>query len=150
MGGQPVGSPVIPETYDRFSWQTWDWRPLARLVVWIFLAAAWAYWRHVLSLAPLKRILRELALGWLLSFGLLTYVQVLIAAGALRLALAFDAAAYALLEGLLRPFLGRTTFTMSFLATFGVELAVVLGSPLVCRTLHIGSRFAVLLTEALR
>ena len=95
------------ETPDAFAWHDWDWRPLARLVVWVLLAAVWARRRHAVSLDLLHQVLREFVLGWLLSFGWLTYIQALIATSAFRLALAFDAAAYALSERLVRPIPGR-------------------------------------------
>ncbi len=66
-------------------------------------------------------------MGWLLSFGLLTYVQALVATTAFRLALALDEGVYALAERLVRPFLGRTSFAANFAAAFGVELAFLLG-----------------------
>lgn len=119
---------VEQETPDVFRWEEWDWRPLARLIAWLILAALWARWRDIASLALLQRVLRELLLGWLLSFGLLTYVQALIATGLLRLALMLDDAAYDLSEHLARLFLRRASFATTFVAAFGVELALVLGS----------------------
>lgn len=116
------------ETPDVFRWEEWDWRPLARLIAWLILAALWAHRRDIVSLALLQRVFRELLLGWLLSFGLLTYVQALIATSAFRLALAFDDAAYGLSERLVRLFMRRATFAATFVAAFGVELALVLGA----------------------
>lgn len=133
-----------------FAWEDWDWRPLTRLGVWTLLAAAWARWRHALPLDLLQRAVRELALGWLLSFGILTYVQSLLAAGALRLALTLDEVAYALSARLVRPFLGRAPFAVTFVAAFGAELVLVLGSVQLWQTMHLGSRFSVLLAEVLR
>ena len=133
-----------------FRWEEWDWRPLARLVVWLFLAAAWVRWRHILSRDLLHRVLRELVLGWLLSFGLLTYVQALIATSAWRLALAFDAAAYALSERLVRPFAGRAPFAANFAMAFGAELMLVFGSVQFWRAAHMSDRVAALLGEVLR
>lgn len=116
------------ETPDVFRWEEWDWRPLARLIAWLILAALWARWRGLVSLALLQRVFRELLLGWLLSFGLLTYVQALIVTGIFRLALMLDDAAYALSERLVSLFLRRASFAATFVAAFGVELALVLGS----------------------
>lgn len=138
------------ETPAAFTWEDWDWRPLARLVVWLTLAAAWARWQHVLSLDLLQRAVRELALGWLLSFGFLTYIQSLLAAGALQLALVLDEAAYALSARLVRRFLDRAPFAATFVAAFGTELGLVLGSVQLYRTMHLGSRLAVLLAEVLK
>ncbi len=116
------------ETPAVFRWEEWDWRPLARLIAWLILAALWARSRDILSLALFQRTFRELLLGWLLSFGLLTYVQALVATTTFRLALAFDDAAYALSERLVRLFMRRASFAATFVAAFGVELALVLGA----------------------
>ncbi len=138
------------ETPDAFAWQDWDWRPLARLVVWVLLAAVWARRRHAVSLDLLHQVFRELVLGWLLSFGWLTYIQALIATSAFRLALAFDAAAYALSERFVRPFAGRAPFAANFAAAFGMELVLVFGSVQFWRAARMGDRVAVLLGEILR
>lgn len=138
------------ETPAAFAWQDWDWRPLARLVVWVLLAVAWARWSRVLSLDLLRWAVREVVLGWLLSFGLLTYVQALLATTALRLALALDEAVYGLSEQLVRPFAGRAPFAVSFAAAFGVELALVFGSVKLWRAAHVGECVGALLSEMLR
>ncbi|MDO8756671.1 MAG: hypothetical protein Q7J64_01555 [Elusimicrobiota bacterium] len=141
---------MTPETPVDFRWEEWDWRPLARLVVWVLLAAAWARGRHLLSLDLMHRVLRELVLGWLLSFGWLTYIQALIATSALRLALAFDESAYALSARFVRPFAGRAPFAANFAAAFGAELTLVFGSVQFWRAAHMGDRVAALLGEILR
>ena len=141
---------MAQETPAAFAWQDWDWRPLARLVVWVLLAAAWARERHVLSLDLMHRVLRELVLGWLLSFGWLTYVQALIATSAFRLALALDKAAYTLSERLVRPFTGQAPFAASFVAAFGVELGLIFASVQFWRAAHMGGRVAALLGDILR
>lgn len=117
---------MAQETPEVFRCEDWDWRPLARFVVWLILAALWARWREAISLALLQRAFRELLLGWLLSFGLLTYVQALIATGLFRFALAFDDVAYALSERLVRLFMRRASFAATFVAALGVELALIL------------------------
>lgn len=128
------------ETPDVFNWQEWDWRPLARLVVWVLLAAAWARGRHVLSLDLMHRVLRELVLGWLLSFGWLTYVQALIATSAFRLVLAFDESAYALSERFVQPFAGRASFAATFFAVFGAEIGLVFGVGAILRAAYADAR----------
>ncbi len=138
------------ETPEAFAWQDWDWRPLARLVVWVLLVATWAHWRQAFSRDLMHRVLRELVLGWLLSFGWLTYVQALIATSAFRLALALDHAAYALSERLVRPFAGRAPFAANFAAAFGVELGLVYGAAQFWRAAQLGDRVAILLREILR
>ena len=141
---------MTQETTAAFAWQDWDWRPLARLVIWLLLTAAWARGRHILSLDLMHRVLRELVLGWLLSFGWLTYVQALIATSAFRLALALDHAVYALSEWLVRPFTGRASFATNFGAAFGAELVLVFGSVQLWRAAHMGDRATALLGEILR
>ena len=138
------------ETPDVFRWAEWDWRPLARLAVWVILAATWARWRHVLSLDLMHRVFRELVLGWLLSFGLLTYVQALIVTSALRLALALDEAAYALSERLVRPFAGRAPFAANFAAAFGAEIGLVFGAGAVLRAAYADARLWAALPGFLR
>lgn len=138
------------ETPEAFAWQDWDWRPLARLVVWVLLAAVLARRRHAVSQDLLHQVFRELVLGWLLSFGWLTYIQALIATSAFRLALALDHAAYALSERLVRPFAGRAPFAANFAAAFGMELVLVFGSVQFWRAAHMGDRVTALLGEILR
>jgi hypothetical protein len=123
-----VRIPCVDQETDVFRWEEWDWRPLARLIAWLILAALWARSRDIVSLALFQRAFRELLLGWLLSFGLLTYVQAMIATAAFRLALAFDDAAYGLSERLVRLLMRRASFAATFVAAFGVELALVLGA----------------------
>lgn len=141
---------MTQDTPATFRWEDWDWRPLARLIVWLILAALWAHWRNVVFLPLLKRAFRELVLGWLLSFGLLTYVQALIATSAWRLAMAFDAGAYALSERVARLFMRRASFAATFVAAFGIELALALGAVRLWPALRMGDRAAVLLAEILR
>jgi hypothetical protein len=116
------------ETPGACAWEDWDWRPLARLLAWSLLAALWARERGFVSLALFQRAFRELLLGWLLSFGMLTYIQALIATGLFRLLLAFDDAAYGLSERLVRLLLRRASFAATFIAAFGVELVFVLAA----------------------
>lgn len=141
---------MTQDTPEAFRWEEWDWRPLARLLVWLLLAVLWARWRNVAFLPLLQRAFRELVLGWLLSFGLLTYIQALIATSAWRLALALDDAAYALSERVTRLFMRRASFAATFVAAFVLELALVLGSLQFWSATRMGDRAAVLLAEVLR
>lgn len=141
---------MTQDTPEALRWEDWDWRPLARLVVWFLLAAAWARWRNALPQAVLERVVREFVLGWLLSFGLLTYVQALIATSAWRLAMALDAGAYALSERVARLFMRGSSFAATFFAAFAVELVLVLGSIHFWRATRMGDSVAVLLAEILR
>ena len=115
-----------------FRWEEWDWRPLARLTVWLLMAGTWAMSRDILSVAAIERVAREIILGWLLSFGLLTYVQVLIATFAIRLALVVDDFAYAAAERIVRLLLASPTFEKAFLAAFALE---ILGAVMAARLL---------------
>lgn len=114
-----------------FRWEEWDWRPLARMTVWLLMAGTWAMSRGMLSVAVIERAATEIILGWLLSFGLLTYVQVLIATFAIRLALVADDFAYAAAERIVRLLLASPTFEKAFLAAFALEiLAAVMAARL--------------------
>ncbi len=141
---------MTQDTPETFRWKEWDWRPLARLIVWVLLAFLWAHWRNVDFLPLFQRAFRELMLGWLLSFGLLTYVQALIATSAWRLAMALDDGAYSLSERIARLFMRRASFAATFVAAFVLELALVLGSLQFWSATRMGSRAAVILAEVLR
>lgn len=109
-----------------FQWEEWDWRPLARLSTWLLLGGGWALSRGAFSSAAMERAAREIILGWLLSFGILTYVQILVATGVMRLALVLDDAAYALAERAVRKVLHPASFAETFLAAYALELVTVL------------------------
>jgi len=141
---------MIQQTPVVFVWEDWDWRPLARLVVWILLAAAWAYWRHAVSFASLGQAFRESLVGALFTFGLLTYVQALVAAAALRLVMELDEAAFAVAERLMRPFTGRAPFAAGFAAAFGAELFLIFGSVQIWHAMDVGARVGSLLAAVLR
>lgn len=138
------------ETPDVFTWQEWDWRPLARLVGWISIAAVLAHVRHAAPLALLGQAFAALILLSVLSFGILTHPLLLAAMGALQLALAFDDAAYALAERIVRPSLGRAPFAATFFAAFGVEIGLVFGAGAALRAVHAGERFLAALSGLLR
>lgn len=104
----------------------WDWRPLARLIVWIALAVVAAK-RGGYRPPSLDSIARELILGWLLSFGLLTWLQIRLAAVAVWLYLTLDDWTYAVSEWIVRPVAGCASFAASFVAAFTVQIALVLG-----------------------
>lgn len=127
----------------------WDWRPLARLIVWIALAVAAAQWSGY-RLPSLQTVARELVLGWLLTFGLLTRLQLWLAMGALRLFMALDDWTYGLSERLVRPLAGRAPFTINFLAALAVQLALVGGSIASWRAVDLGARLAEALERAMR
>jgi hypothetical protein len=107
-------------------WADWDWRPLARAAIWLASGITWAAFRGTLSAAAIERLASEIALGWLLSFGLLTYLQILLATGVLRLALTADDLAYSCAERIVRIVLPRASFARAFVAAFTLELSGVL------------------------
>lgn len=114
---------------NRFaSWlRDWDWRPLARLFVWSGLAgAALRYYR--VPLPEPSTVLRELVLGWLLTFGLLTWLQALLLMSAWCLFLKLDDWSYAAAEWIVRPVAGRASFVLNFVAALLVQVALVLGT----------------------
>lgn len=112
----------------RLRWwiEEWDWRPLARMIIWIALAVLAAK-RTGYRPPSFGVIARELVLGWLLTFGLLTWIQMHLVAGALRLYLALDEWSYAASEWIVRPVAGRASFAVNFLAALAVQLALVVG-----------------------
>ena len=138
------------ETPDVFTWQEWDWRPLARLVGWISIAAVLAHVRHVSPLAFLGRALTAMILLSVLSFGALTHLLLLAAMGAWQFAMAFDDAAYALAERIVRPALGRASFVATFFAAFGAEIGLVFGVGSALRAAHADARLWAALSGFLR
>jgi hypothetical protein len=127
----------------------WDWRPLARLLVWIVLAVVAAK-RGGYRPLSLDSIARELILGWLLSFGLLTWLQIRLAAGAVWLYLTLDDWTYAASEWIVRPVAGRAPFAVNFLAALAVQLGLVLGGLAYWRAAHLGPRVLALLESSFR
>ncbi|MBI5629908.1 MAG: hypothetical protein HY921_03370 [Elusimicrobia bacterium] len=127
----------------------WDWRPMARLIVWLAIAVAAAK-RSGYQPPSLGAIARELVLGCLLTFGLLTRLQLWIALGALRLFLALDDWTYAAAEWLVRPVAGRAPFAVNFLAALAAQLALVWGSLAAWRAAHLGPRVLGLLEVGAR
>jgi hypothetical protein len=138
------------EPPDAFRWREWDWRPLARLLGWLSIATVVAHVRHAAPLALLGQTLTALILLSVLSFGVLPHLLLLAAMGALRLAMAFDDAAYALAERIVRPSLGQAPFAATFVAAFGAELALVLGAAYFTSAAHVWPRFLSLLMEVIR
>lgn len=109
----------------------WDWRPLARMILWIALAVVAAK-RSGYHPPSFHVIARELILGWLLSFGLLTWLQVRLVTGAVWLFMLLDDWSYAASEWIAGPVAGRASFTVNFLAALAVQLALVLGVLALC------------------
>ncbi len=127
----------------------WDYRPLARLLVWCGLACATV--RHYrVALPEPAAVLRELVLGWLLSFGLLTWIQLRLAAGAWCVFMALDDWTYALSERVVRPLAGRASFAAGFLVAHVVQVALVIGTVAAWRAADAGPRLLALLAAALR
>lgn len=114
---------------NRFaSWlRDWDWRPLARLFVWIGLASAGLRYYSV-PLPDPAAVLRELILGWLVTFGLLTWLQALLFMSAWCLFLKMDDWSYAAAEWIVRPVTGQAPFALNFLAALLAQVALVLGT----------------------
>lgn len=122
----------------------WDWRPLARLLAWTFIAAHFGY----ITQAGLAHLGRELVLSWLLTFGILTHLQLILLMGGVRLYLALDDAAYWLAERITRPAIGGAPFTLGFLAAFAVQVALVFGAAGAWRAWHVGARLLALTNAA--
>lgn len=138
------------ETPDVFNWQEWDWRPLARFVGWICIAAVLAHVRHVSLLALLGQTLTAMILLAVLSFGVLTHLLLIVAMGALQLAMTFDDAAYSLAERIVRPAMGRASFAATFFAAFSAEIGLVFGAGAVLRAAFADARLWAALSGVLR
>ncbi len=130
----------------RLRWwvEEWDWRPLARTAIWLAIAVAAAK-RSGFRPPSLGAIAHELILGWLLTFGLLTWVQIRLVLGAVHLFMALDDWTYAASEWLVRPVAGRAPFAVNFLAALAAQLAMVFGSLTVWSAAHLGPRVLALL-----
>lgn len=124
----------------------WDWRPLARLIAWTFIAAHFGY----ITKAGLALLGRELVLSWLLTFGILTHLQLILLMGCVRLYLALDDAAYWLAERIVCPIIGGAPFALGFLAAFAVQVALVFGATRTWRAWHVGARLLALADAAWR
>lgn len=124
----------------------WDWRPLARLLAWTFIAAHFGY----VTKAGLAHLGRELVLSWLLTFSILTHLQLILLMGGVRLYLALDDAAYWLAERIVRPTIGGAQFALGFLAAFAVQVAIVFGAAGAWRAWHVGARLLTLADAAWR
>lgn len=111
----------------RSALMNWDWRPLARTLVWC--GAAGAAVRHYrVPLPDPAAVARELVLGWLLTFGLLTWLQLRLFLGVLWVLAKLDDWTYAAAEWIVRPVAGRASFTVNFIAALAVQLGIVFGA----------------------
>ena len=138
------------ETPDVFRWRDWDWRPLARLAGWTYIAVVLAHAEHVPPPAPIGQILETLIWLSILSFGVLGALMIHAASGTLLLALTLDEAAYGLAERIVRPALGRVPAAATFLAAFAAEVALVLGTAYICCAAHVWPRILDLIIKACR
>ena len=129
----------------RLSWwvHEWDWRPLARLIVWLAIANAAANRTGVHFASP-GAILEAFVLGWLLTFGLLAWLQIWIVVLAVRLYFLLDDWTYALSEWIVRPISGRAPFAVNFLAALAVQLGLVRGGLAYWHVAHLGPRVVTL------
>ena len=113
---------------DAARMEGWDWRPLARLACWAMLGALWLLWsgRHPWALAV--SLAREVVLLCLLSLGILAGPLAMIAMGALRAYMALDEILFAFSEGFVGEFARDIPFAGRFLAAFGLEAGLVVGT----------------------
>ncbi len=114
----------------------WDWRALARLIVWTLVAIHFGY----ITKTGLAHLGRELILSWLLTFGILTHLQLILLMIGVRLYLALDDAAYWLAERIARPIVYRAPFAVGFMAAFAVEIVLVRGAVGFWRMAHMETR----------
>lgn len=124
----------------------WDWRAFARLITWALIAAHFGY----ITKAGLTHLGRELVLSWLLTFGILTHLQLILLMIGVRLYLVLDDAAYWLAERIARPIVHRVPFAGGFMAAFALEIMLVRGAAGFWRMAHMETRLLGLLESALR
>jgi len=129
------------------SWlHDWDWRPLVRLIAWVFIAAHF----ECVTKAGLAHLGRELVLSWLLSFGILTHLQLILLMIGVRFYLALDEATYRLAERIVQPFLDDKPFALRFLTAFAGQVAIAFGTVGAWRAWHSGARLIALANLAWR
>ncbi len=124
----------------------WDWRPLVRLIAWVHIAAHF----DCITKAGLAHLGRELVLSWLLTFGILTHLQLILIMGGVRLYLVLDEVVYGLAERIIHPVIGGAPFVVSFLAAFAVQVALVFGAVGAWRARYVGARLLALAGAAWR
>jgi hypothetical protein len=129
--------------------EEWDWRTLARLIVWLAIANTAANRTGVHFASP-GAILEAFVLGWLLTFGLLAWLQIWIVVLAVRLYFLLDDWTYALSEWIVRPISGRAPFAVNFLAALAVQLGLVRGGLAYWHAAHLGPRVLALLESGFR
>jgi hypothetical protein len=112
----------------RLRWwvEEWDWRPLARLIVWLAIAAL-AVKRAGVHFASPGAYLEAFVLSWLLTLGFLGWLEIWIVVLVVRLYFLLDEWTYAISEWVVRRFAGRVSFAVNFLAALAVQLVLVLG-----------------------
>lgn len=114
----------------------WDWRPLARLLVWLSLGVL-ALKRTGFHPPGLGRLAGESLAAFLLTGGLMTYAQLWALGLATNLYFWLDGRTYALAERFVRPVVGRAHFAVGFLAALAAQLGIVLGGLACCRAAHL-------------
>jgi hypothetical protein len=136
---------------SRLQWwvEEWDWRPLARLIVWLAIAVM-AIKRAGVHLASPGAILEAFVLSWLLTFGFLGWLEVWVVVLAVRLYFLLDEWTYALSEWVVRSIVGRAPFAVNFLAALAVQIGLVLGGLAYGRGAHLGPHILVLVGSGFR
>ena len=134
----------------RLRWwvQEWDWRPLARLIVWLAIAVM-AVKRAGVHFASPGAILEAFMLSWLLTFGFLGWLEIWIVVLVVRLYFLLDEWTYALSEWIVRPIIGCAPFAVHFMAALTVQLVLVLGGLACGRGAHLGPHVIALLDRGL-
>ena len=131
---------------SRLRWwvEEWDWRPLARLIVWLAIAVM-AVKRAGLHFASPGAILEAFVLSWMLTFGFLAWLEIWVVVLAVRLYFLLDDWTYALSEWIVRPVSGRAPFAVNFLAALAVQLGLVRGGLAYWHAAHLGPHVLALL-----
>lgn len=119
----------------------WDWRPLARLVAWCLVLAA-AVWLGFLPARTIVRCARELILLWLLTFGVLTRLLLILVVGAFRLAAALESLAFRISDWLVEIAFDPGPRALRFASALGVEFMLVTLAALMWNFRDLGTRLA--------
>lgn len=122
----------------------WDWRPLARLLAWCIVLAA-ASWLGLLPAGAVVRGVRELILLWLLSFGLLTRLIMIVVMVGVRLAGTLEDLAFRISDWLVERTFNPGPRALRFASALGVEFALVSLGAFVWNFADVGARLGLII-----
>ena len=136
---------------SRLRWwvEEWDWRALARLIVWLAIAVM-AIKRAGFHFASPGAILEAFVLSWLLTFGFLGWLEIWIVVLVVRLYFLLDEWTYTLSEWIVRSVVGRVPFAVNFLTALAVQIGLILGGVAFWRAVHLSPHILAAIDGGLR